>query len=261
MGLPRFFAGAIPERGLVELVDTEAHHAVRSLRSTIGDDVLVFDGRGFEGFGTIREIAKRSVLIDILTRRFLPRDSDGLLHFGIAMPKGDRQRNVIERLVELGVDSLTPVESARSVAHVDSDASERLSRYELEACKQCQRNRRMEIRPSITYPEFLDTCTPESSWLVHPRTTGMTFNELLTSWTPTVQGDMIAPLRFIIGPEGGFTDEEVNSAIERSISTLSLGERILRVETAVAAVATVGLAIVERTKRPASTEDASEDRH
>ena len=254
MSLARFFVNQIPDRGSVHLDESESHHAARVLRAHVGDDCLVFDGQGYEGFGTIESIHKRDVSISISAKRFAPRDHDGKLWFAIAMPKGDRQRNVIEKLVELGVDRLLPIESQRSVAKLDDDSVAKLHRYGIEACKQCQRNRLMQIDPPITLRSLfthIDSQSCTDRWILHPGIEGATLSNFLKSQTATRDaseernpGNVTKGILFAVGPEGGFTDEEIEQSSHHGFERLNLGERILRVETAVASAATLGSAVL-----------------
>lgn len=240
MGLHRFFVARLAT-GDIELDEAESSHASRVLRLRSGDDVLLFDGRGNEGFGAIRSIDRRSVVVNVASTRFAPRDHDGRLALAVAMPKGDRQRNVIEKMVELGVDSLIPIETERSVAKVDGDAASRLSRYVVEACKQSGRNRLLEISPGIPWGEFVlhPSWSSHLRWILHPSAGGMRADDLLFRRSGFVRS-LDQPLLFAIGPEGGFTDEEVKMATLLGFRTLDLGERILRVETAVAYISVLG---------------------
>ncbi|MBM3967398.1 MAG: 16S rRNA (uracil(1498)-N(3))-methyltransferase [Planctomycetes bacterium] len=260
MSLARFFVNHIPDRGLVHLDESESHHAARVLRVQIGEDCLIFDGQGYEGFGTIESIHKREVTIAISGKRFAPRDHSGNLCFAIAMPKGDRQRSVIEKLVELGVDRLLPIDSHRSVAKLDDDSIAKLHRYNLEACKQCQRNRLMQIDPPSTLRSLftnIDSKSLTDRWILHPGIEGSTLSEFLESHmkprdTADKQETAQDPsaferprgILFAVGPEGGFTTEEIEQSGLHGFKRLHLGERILRVETAVASAATLGSAVL-----------------
>ena len=155
---------------MVELPENEAHHASRVLRCSINDAIVLFDGNGYEAHATIRSIDKRGVIASIESTRFAPRDHSDRLHFAVALPKGDRQRSTIEKLVELGVDSLSPLETARSVAVVNESNSERLERYVVEACKQCRRNRLMSIHPTISIQRITSLQNDTSIWILHPET-------------------------------------------------------------------------------------------
>lgn len=241
MALPRFLVADVPERGFVPLDEAESNHAARVLRVQPGEDAMAFDGKGWEGYGSIDSVHRKTVTLNIQQRRFAPRDHDDRMWMAIALPKGDRQRSVIERMVELGVDRLIPLHSHRSVARCDADAIERLERYGIEACKQCQRNRKMRIEPAMEWQAFLDWLPMQSStdcWLLHPDPSASDARAFLTKSlampTPSMRW------MFAIGPEGGFTDAEVADAKAAGCKVLSLGERILRVETAVASAAFLG---------------------
>lgn len=240
MGLHRFYVDRLAT-GEIELDEAESSHASRVLRLQSGDDILLFDGEGTEGFGTIRSIDRRSVVVNVTSTRFAPRDHDGRLTLAVAMPKGDRQRSVIEKMVELGVDHLIPIETERSVAKVDGDAAARLSRYGIEACKQSGRNRLLRIEPTVPWGEFILSPSWKSyvRWILHPCAGALRAENLLFGPSVFDKG-LKTPFLFAIGPEGGFTDDEVQVAEESAFRTLDLGDRILRVETAVAFVSVLG---------------------
>ena len=247
MTLHRFLVPHLTSQGNVELPSNEAHHASRVLRCSTGDDIMLFDGLGNEASASIQSIDKRNVIATIKSYAFAPRDHSGRLHFAIAMPKGDRQRNTIEKLVELGVDSLSPLNTNRSVAVVNEDNAERLGRYIIEACKQCGRNRLMSILPTIGVSDiraFLDSVNSTTDgpsetavWILHP-----TFEEqkAFTIHEANSLANAMQNLLFLIGPEGGFTDEEVREAVRQGARILSLGDRIQRVETAASTAAVLG---------------------
>jgi 16S rRNA (uracil1498-N3)-methyltransferase len=246
MTLHRFLVPTLPNHGSVELPDNEAHHASRVLRCSKGEAIELFDGQGNQATATIQSIDKRTVAAKIESYAFAPRDHSGRLHFAIAMPKGDRQRNTIEKLVELGVDSLSPLDTKRSVAVVNESNSERLDRYVVEACKQCGRNRLMSIRSTLgidgisAYADLLAAQIAQSRpaiWILHPAISGV---KALSIHEANALPREDQPLLFLVGPEGGFADEEVLEAVEQGANVLTLGERIQRVETAAATAAVLG---------------------
>jgi 16S rRNA (uracil1498-N3)-methyltransferase len=253
MAIPRFLVDRLEEQGTVMLAESESHHAARVLRMEVGQACVVFDGQGYEAAGVIETVDKKSVRVAYPLRTFAPRDHQDRLHFAIAMPKGDRQRNVIEKLVELGVDRLTPIETDRSVSKFDDDAIDRLRRHVVEASKQSQRNRLMQIDSCSGWKDWLSSAAsrPECSlWVLHPRLLLETEHsgvrvvqrdEFLSSQpTSGANGSAIHRWVFAVGPEGGFTKQEISQAVEAGLSILDLGDRILRVETAVSVAATLG---------------------
>ncbi len=244
MTLHRFLIPTLPRHGTIELPPSEAHHASRVLRCSKDDTIVLFDGLGHEAQATIQSIDKRNVFATIDSYVFAPRDHSNRLHFAIAMPKGDRQRNTIEKLVELGADSLSPLVTTRSVAVVNEANTERLDRYVVEACKQCGRNRLMNIHPTSNLNEIKEYAKsialdsdPAAIWILHPKIEGQKSHTIH-------QANALAPshqkLLFLIGPEGGFAEEEVVAAVAQGARILSLGDRIQRVETAASTAAVLG---------------------
>jgi 16S rRNA (uracil1498-N3)-methyltransferase len=246
MSLPRFLVPSLPKHGSVELPESEAHHASRVLRCAQGETIELFDGLGVQATATIRFVDKRSVVAEIESFEFAPRDHAGRLHFAIALPKGDRQRNTIEKLVELGVDSLAPLVTTRSVALVNEANTERIERYVMEACKQCRRNRLMHIRTPLHMHgirNYADSIVSQvepietAVWILHPPRHGK--NEHTIHQANAMQR-VDRNVLFLVGPEGGFTDTEVDEAVEQGANVLTLGERIQRVETAASTAAVLG---------------------
>lgn len=145
---------------------------------------------------------------------------------GVALPKGDRQKWLVEKVVELGVARLVPLETERGAAQPVESALKRLHRVVIEASKQCGRNRLMAISEPKAWPEFLmESETVACRLVAHPGQTPR-------PWPIPSESAALA-----IGPEGGFTADEVALAIARGWQPVDLGRRILRVETAAVALA------------------------
>jgi len=239
MARPRFLVPLLKPAGTISLPEEESHHASRVLRCQTGDVVVLFDGKGNEATASIEAVSKRSVEAAIQTYDFAPRDHLGRLNFAVAVPKGDRQKSTVEKLVELGVDSLTPLATTRGVAVVDESNVDRLARYTIEACKQCGRNRLMTVGTSLTLNQ-LNIAQPHlQTWILHPDLPGTECYSIREA----CQLEMTYPpqqLLFLVGPEGGFTDDEVTLAVSLGAKILTLGDRIQRVETAVSTAAVLG---------------------
>ena len=147
---------------------------------------------------------------------------------GVPLPKGDRQRWLIEKLVELGVQHLVPLSTAHTVAQAGDAARDRLRRTVIEAAKQCGRNRLMEIHAPQQWHDFVRSADAAAQrWLAHPGTSPTLGDILRESAATSAAGFVTA-----VGPEGGLTDEEVAQAIASGWTAVSLGPCILRVETA-----------------------------
>jgi 16S rRNA (uracil1498-N3)-methyltransferase len=147
----------------------------------------------------------------------------------VPLPKGDRQRWIVEKAVELGVSCLIPLHTERSVATGDK-GGEKLDRYVIEASKQCERNRLMEIAQPMAWSDWLATApTTARRWVADP--TGCAL--------PSIDREASAPTFAAVGPEGGFTDQELIAARDAGWDVVALGPRILRIETAAIALAAV----------------------
>lgn len=215
----------IGDTSTARLVDAEALHLTKVMRAEVGDEVTLFDGSGWEFGGRISGIGKSAVDLDIAERRQIDRELPHPLTLAVSLPKGDRQKVLVEKLVELGVTRLVPLETQRSVAEATPAALIRLQRQVIEASKQCGRNRLMQIVEPQSLEQLLAP-TPASLRRVLAHPSGKLMKE-----------SAAGPAVVAIGPEGGFTDEEVASAEGADWEIVSLGPRILRVETAAIALA------------------------
>jgi 16S rRNA (uracil1498-N3)-methyltransferase len=221
-----------PERirdGVVEVDGAEARHA-RVRRLARGEAVVVFDGRGRSWLGRVSAWSARGPTVAI--ERALPeRDGESslALTLAIALLKADKLEWVIEKATELGAVRIRPFSCARSLAHPSARRVARWRQIALSAAKQCGRS----VVPAVDDPADLSVI------LAEPIECG------LLLWEGAARGDVLpsaapAPTAasVLIGPEGGFTVEEVAAARAAGYRVGSLGLRILRAETAaIAAVA------------------------
>src|SRR5687768_11687842 len=122
----------------------EAHHLLHVMRARVGDKVTLFDDSGAEFEATVESLGRSDAAVRILERREVDRDLPARLVVGVALPKGDRQRWLVEKLTELGVTELVPLATERGVAQPTASALDRLRRGVVEAAKQCGRNRLMQ---------------------------------------------------------------------------------------------------------------------
>jgi 16S rRNA (uracil1498-N3)-methyltransferase len=218
----RFYTSAPLMLGPFSLGGPEAHHLSHVRRLGVGDEVTLFNGDGKEYRAVVGLVAKREVELIVVGVAGTSRELEFQLHVASALPKGDRLDFLIEKLTELGASDFTPLLAERSVVIVKEAKIEKLERAVIEASKQCGRNVLMKVHPPITFAQWsrLDELPP-AKWIAHPG------GEPITALEGKRGGVAIA-----IGPEGGFTDEEVSMAGLRAFRKVSLGPRILRVETA-----------------------------
>ena len=225
----RFYTSDSLGPGEYELTGAEAHHLSTVRRFTPGDRVVIFNGDGNEYAAEIRAVGKKSVALNIVSVSLVDRELPFSLVIASALPKGDRADFLIEKLTELGVTRFVPLITVRSVVVPKESAAEKFTRAVVEASKQCGRNRLMTIDAPRRWDDFLRTENGLGARvLLHPATG-------TARLTPVNgKGAVVA-----VGPEGGFAVDEVESAIGMGWSTASLGSRILRIETAAVAAATL----------------------
>lgn len=224
----RFFLAAAPIGKRAVLTGDEARHLSRVLRGQPGDEVVVFAGTGVAWPARIVRVARDEVELTLADPSTDPARTGPRLTLAVALPKGERQKWLVEKLTELGVARLVPLETERGVAEATPAACERLRRGVIEACKQCGRNRLMEIAAPRSMAAALADMPPGSRAVIADPG-GIPLD-------PRGQAD--APsLLALVGPEGGFTAAEIAAAEQAGAIRVSLGPHILRIETAAIALA------------------------
>lgn len=219
----RFFLDGPLGPGDVILDGPEAHHLRTVRRFAAGDAVTLFNGDGHEYPAVVAEVGRGRVTVRVTEVRTPDRELGFPLHIASALPKGDRGAYLIEKLTELGVTDFTPLLTERGVVKADDAKADRLRRAVVEASKQCGRNVLMRVHPPA---KWLDWCR------------GQTGRRLVADRGGTAGGSAPVGTAIIaIGPEGGFTAAEVEAALGLGWERLSLGPRVLRVETAAVAAA------------------------
>jgi 16S rRNA (uracil1498-N3)-methyltransferase len=216
----RFFTPDPLGPGEYVLTGPEAHHLAAVRRFAPGDRVTLFNGDGHDYPCAVIGIGKRTVALTVLAPVTVERELGAPLVVASALPKGDRADFLIEKLTELGVTQFVPLVTARAVVQPKSSVVEKFTRAVIEASKQCGRNRLMTIDPPQTWTEFVArTDLPATRLVLH---TGPDLAR------PTVTGGCAVA----VGPEGGFTPEEIAQATDSDWTAAGLGPRVLRVQTA-----------------------------
>ncbi|MCS7470402.1 16S rRNA (uracil(1498)-N(3))-methyltransferase [Stieleria sp. ICT_E10.1] len=226
----RYYAPDLaPSGGLVRLSDEEASHAARVMRAKVGDVITLFDGCGHESESSIVSIDKRKCVVEAAAAVAIDREPKCRTHLGIALPKPERCKEMIERLTELGVHRVTPLVCQRTQRPPTDSLLTKLRRIVIESSKQCERNVLMTIDAPTPMEAFLAEPRVGAHWIAHPD--GKPIH------TATSGIDAAASVHALIGPEGGFSDEEVQTAVDSGYEQIGLGARIYRVETAACVVA------------------------
>ena len=151
----RFFSSSPIHPPGAEITGSEAHHMVHVLRLEVGDRVTLFDGSGVEYEARIENISRQKVACSVENEQTIDRELGIELHLAVALPKGDRSRWLVEKMVELGVRRIVPLECERSVVRIRPESLARLERTVIEASKQCGRNRLTELSPPLPFSHWL----------------------------------------------------------------------------------------------------------
>lgn len=232
MSLPHFFVETLAP-GRVALSEEDSRHALRSLRLHAGDYVSLANGRGTVAEGRLVDEERGRAAVEVGEVRRVARPGPAV-SVALAPPKGDRLTWAVQKLAELGVDEALLVRTERSVRAWEQDragrAMARLRAVAREAAMQSRRTFLMEVRPPVSLDEALMSADVSAVGLWEGST------DLLSGCLP---GDVVG-IRVVVGPEGGFSDQEVGEMRRAGVALASLGSGILRTETA----AIVGAALV-----------------
>ncbi len=227
------------EYGKVSIVGADANHIKNVLRMRTGDKITILDGSGNEYLATIEKITPSCIELTVDNCITLNRESPIKIIIAQAYLKHKKMDLIVRQIVELGVFKWAPFFAARSVPRLnDKQLVRRTARWEIisrETLKQCCRNRLMKINHPVAFKDILK--------LGRNCDLKLLFYENETDpLTPLLKSHNRSALRIIIaliGPEGGFTTQEIESAGASGFIPVSLGPRILRVETATVAVCTL----------------------
>jgi len=234
----RFHAPEVraPGQDLV-LSGEEFHHLRHVLRLQVGDRLSLFDGIG-KGFqASLTEMDRQRAVLKVGAEELPSPESPLRLHLALALAKGEKLDLMIQKGTELGVFTFHLLATRHADLKLDSQRAEsrliRWRRVALEACKQSGRTRIPEIIPPVTLTSFLEQQLPAHRLLLDPD--GQPASQLLQSEAFLGATSLLAA----VGPEGGWSADELQLFHEGGFSGMSLGPRILRAETA--AITAAGL--------------------
>lgn len=218
--------GAYQSGQLVELSSSAGQHVAVVLRMQPGDSLTLFCGDNREFTAVIDTVKKKQVIVRIGLVNEVSRESPLVVHLAQAISKGERMELVMQKSVELGVASITPLITERCVVKLDKERmAKKLDQWQsivIAACEQSGRNIVPVVHQPVTLDSYVQAVQTELKFILHPNCT--------TTWRDyPVKHSEIA---LIIGPEGGLSDEEIKLACHYEFLPLSLGPRILRTETA-----------------------------
>ncbi len=216
---------------------SESHHIVHVKRLKIGDNIILFNGMGDECNAEIVEIKENRVKVKINQQKTISKENTVGIAIAFAIPKGKRSHLMIQKCTELGVRKLIPTNYERSVVKIRDDCSVKIEKWQkiaIEASKQCGRNTITEVEEVVDYNNVLKTVDGYDLLLFACNQSDSNNLKNTLQEHPKVNN-----IISFIGPEGGFTSNEIEMAKKAGCKFVSLGQRTLRVETAAIAVSAI----------------------
>lgn len=231
--MPKYFT--VPENindGMICLDEETSQHLARVLRCKIGDRITVGDGNDIDYECEIAEITKKQVTAKIIDKHLNLNEPNVKITLYQGLPKGDKMELIIQKCVEIGVDRIVPVKTARSIVNPDKKADKKVERWNkiaLAAAKQCGRGRIPEVGDILTFKQAAADSEKCDGRLIPYESEQVNKLKTFAEDFAEKRGKSIA---VFIGPEGGFDPEEIELAKTCGIVPVTLGRRILRTETA-----------------------------
>lgn len=227
MRVPRLFVEAPLQVGAtLSLNEPQSHYLSKVLRMEAGRELQVFNGDGKEYCATIGKVDKRAVDIEVRSGADANRESPLETHLAVGISRGERMDWVLQKATELGATRITPLFTERTEVRLQGERLEKKMQHwrqiTLSACEQCQRNIPPQLLPAQDISSFLLQTDRGLKLVLHHRSE-QTLRQLATPSSVTL----------LVGPEGGLSEREIESAIHHSgYAPLTLGPRVLRTETA-----------------------------
>jgi len=216
---------------------SESHHIIHVKRLKTGDNIVLFNGMGIECNAEIVEINGNRVRVEVNQYKTVNKENKVGIDIAFAIPKGKRSHFLIQKCTELGIRKLIPINYTHSVVKLKAKSSEKIEKWRkiaIEASKQCGRNTITEVSDVVDFRNVLENsdiydlplfaCSQSDS------------NNLKNTLQEYPKVNNIVSF---IGPEGGFTSNEIEMAKKAGCKFVSLGQRTLRVETAAIAVSAI----------------------
>ena len=224
--MPRFFKEYFKDAPFIE--GDDARHISRSLRMRVGEALTVCDTMGTDYLCKIADIEDGIVRLDVLEETENRTEPTVKVTLFQCNPKGDKLDMVVQKAVELGVSEIVPVLSEHCVSRPDHKSAdkkrERMSRIADEAAKQSGRGKIPEIGEFISFKACCERLKDVDKSILFYELGGKPLTEIVEKDTKSIA--------IVIGPEGGFSKDEVNLALDSGAEVATLGPRILRTETA-----------------------------
>lgn len=229
----------------VTITEDEARHAVRVSRLRVAEQIMVGDGNGVLGDGTVESVAKDAFVVRLTGVRHDPEPNMRILLVQ-ALAKGDRDERAVEQATEFGVDGFVPWQAQRSVsrwgdAEKAAKGVAKWARIAREASKQSLRARIPEVLDLVTLDGLCRFSASDRAHVIvlHPRG-----HQTLSAWARVALTGTETEIYVVVGPEGGFTDAEIDALEAAGAEILMLGDTVLRTSSAgPAALAVLNVAL------------------
>ena len=214
------------EMNRVELEGKAAHYLTRVLRLSKGDAVTLFNGDGNDYSGEITDIQSQRVLVNITRSRAAGNESPLKIALVQAICRGERMDNALQKATELGVSGIQPLMCQRVGVRLDHARQlKRMKHWQgvvISACEQSGRAMVPEVKKPISISDWLSCADEPTRLVLHPLA-----KDKLSALS--IAGNSLS---IRVGPEGGFTEEEIDQLCADGVVAVSLGPRVLRTETA-----------------------------
>ncbi|MBI0102876.1 16S rRNA (uracil(1498)-N(3))-methyltransferase [Gilliamella sp. W8145] len=216
----------INQNSLITLDGNAFNHLIRVLRMKTGESITLFDGSNQITPAVIHEVNKKTVIVKTANSVLDNRESPLNIHLGQVISRGDKMEFTIQKSVELGVNTITPLLSERCGVKLDQERLEKKvqqwQKIVISACEQCGRNIIPSINPVMKLENWCANLTDSLKLNLHPKAE-QGINQL-----PNDNKN----ISLLIGPEGGLSNEEISMTHQYQFTDILLGPRVLRTETA-----------------------------
>ena len=236
--------------GLHFVLGGSAARHLQVLRLQPASAITLFNGLGGQWRARIVRMGRQDVEVELMAHQAIERELPFAMTLAVVMPANDRMDDLVEKATELGVAGLQPLMSERSVLRLSAErAAKKVAHWQSvaqAACEQCGRNRVPRVQPVMALADWLPQTRQRvaaTRWILSTHPECVTLGQRLGLYgLQSRAAEMLAVYECLSGPEGGFTAAETQAAVDAGFLPTSLGDRILRADTApLAALAAVGL--------------------
>jgi len=238
--IPRIYSqNALENKSTCELGPDNLKYLKQVMRLKQGDKINIFDGFGHEFEAVIKDFSPKTVFIT-LGKKITQADKAIRITLAQALPKSSKMDTIVKNAAELGADVIIPFDATRSVSRIASEKSSlKVARWQKiagEAARCCHSSHIAKVSEVSSFVDMLSSASGDALRLIFwEEESQKTVKDILTDGAFTATQDFF----IVIGPEGGFSKDEVAMAKENGFVSVSLGKQILKVETAAVAILSI----------------------